>query len=130
MFKRFIKVVILFILAISIIFSFTFILKKIHYKCFYNEFFNIYCMGCGTTRMFESIFKLEFYQAFRYNEFMFIIVILLLIYLIYSSIIYIKDGIIKKIPLKIIIIFIILGFIFMILRNIPSFSYLQPKKVL
>ena len=79
--------------------------------------------------MFMALFKLNIKEAFHYNMYMFIVLLLLIPFLIYSSINYIKTGQIKKIPLNIIIIFAIVAVIFMIFRNIPGFEFLRPQKI-
>lgn len=40
-------------------------------SCFYFDKFNIQCPGCGLTRMFKSMMKLHFAEAFKYNPVMF-----------------------------------------------------------
>ena len=70
--KRIIKVIgytILFFISVYLI---TIFLETIGYKCIYRELFNIYCAGCGSTRMIKTIIHLNFYQAFRYNPLFFI----------------------------------------------------------
>lgn len=94
----------------------------------YRELFDIYCAGCGFTRMIKSIIKLDFYQAFRYNPLLFILLILFTPYLIYQIYLYIRYGNIKKTSLKLLIILVIILFIYMFLRNIPKFDYLIPTK--
>lgn len=39
--------------------------------CFYYTNFGIQCPGCGLTRMFLSLSRLDFVSAFKYNPFMF-----------------------------------------------------------
>lgn len=104
-------------------------LELINFKCIYKYYFNIYCAGCGATRMIKSIFKLEFYQAFRYNPLLFILSIIGIFYFFIYSIKYIKTGYIKKLNIKY---FIFLAFIllfYMLLRNLPGFEYLLPTKI-
>lgn len=127
--KRIVNVV-LFIIAILItLFTFLYIIKLIDFKCVFKEIFNIYCAGCGTTRMVESVLKLDLYQAFRYNPLMFILFIILGIYIIYQIFIYIKKGSILKINIKVLIIIASLLIIYMILRNISVFDFLKPIKI-
>ncbi len=102
-------------------------LDIIHFKCIFKHLFGIYCTGCGTTRMVKAIIDLEFYRAFRYNPFIFILSILGLIYLIYMIIIYIKKGKIKLPSFRVVIIIIILLFVYMLLRNLPGFEFLRPS---
>lgn len=40
--------------------------------CFYRLTTGFECPGCGITRMFISMFKLDFVSAFHYNPFMFV----------------------------------------------------------
>lgn len=127
--KRIVNVV-LFIIAILITsITFLYIIKLIDFKCVFKEIFNVYCAGCGTTRMVESILKLDLYQAFRYNPLMFILFIILGIYMIYQIFIYIKKGSILKINIKVLIIIASLLIIYMIIRNISVFDFLKPIKI-
>ena len=90
--KRIFKVlvfVIIFFLALIISIK---VLDIVHFKCIFRNLFNIYCVGCGTTRMLKCIFKLKFKEAFMYNPLVFILLILFLIYLIYFIAVYIKTG--------------------------------------
>ena len=94
--------------------------------CPIHHIFGVYCPGCGITRMFISIFQLQFYQAFRYNPLVFIYLIGYLIYFIIKVIlkkVFNKDV---KIPNTILYILIIIAILFGILRNIDSFNWLAP----
>ena len=104
------------------------VLLKIHYLCPIKTVFNITCAGCGTTRMLALMFKFKFAESFRYNQLMFILTIFFGIYGIVNALLYIIKGKIIKLPLKVIIAIIILLIIFMILRNIPSFTFLRPPE--
>ena len=44
--------------------------------CVFKNLFDIECAGCGGTRMFLSILKLDFYQAFRYNPYVFSLLVI------------------------------------------------------
>lgn len=119
------------VLFISIIFIVSIILSiiiidKINYQCPINKFLNIYCAGCGTTRMLKELMKGNIILALKYNIAMFILLLLTIIFCIYDSIYYIKFGQFKIIKLKTIYIIVILLFAFMILRNIKGFEFLQP----
>ena len=122
------RIVNIFTLIITLVLILLF-LKLINYKCIYRELFNIYCAGCGFTRMIESIINLKFYQAFRYNPLFFILFIIFIPYFIYQVYLYIRYGNIKKPSLKLLIILVIILFIYMVLRNIPLFNYLIPTKI-
>ena len=122
------RIVNIFTIIITLVLILLF-LKLINYKCIYRELFNIYCAGCGFTRMIESMINLKFYQAFRYNPLFFILFIIFIPYVVYQVYLYIKYGNIKKPSLKLLIILVIILFIYMFLRNIPLFNYLIPTKI-
>ena len=105
------------------------IIDLINYKCPFKAWFNIYCAGCGATRMFKSILHLKFYQAFRYNPLIFILLMVSIPYVLYSAYLYIKKGTIKVPSFKVLMIIFAMLVIYMILRNIPEFYYLRPTKV-
>lgn len=97
--------------------------------CLIRKYTHLYCPGCGITRMFISLFSLNFYQAFRYNPLVFTYLLLYIIYTLINVIrVYLKKA---KISLNngIYIILIVVAIAFGILRNIPEFSYLAPTIV-
>lgn len=96
--------------------------------CPFHKFTGFYCPGCGITRLLFSLIKLDFYQAFRYNPLVFILLILGLIYLIIKTILK-KLNIYITIPNYIWCILIMIVIIYGILRNIPEFSWLAPTNV-
>ncbi|MCH5167714.1 MAG: DUF2752 domain-containing protein [Erysipelotrichales bacterium] len=97
--------------------------------CIIKKITHLYCPGCGLTRMIISLLKLNFYQAFRYNPLLFILLILSIIYNIIKFII--NNFSTKKIKLNnyIYIFLLILTIGFGIIRNIPYFGYLIPTVV-
>ncbi len=96
--------------------------------CPFHKFTGLYCPGCGVTRMLFSLIKLDFYQAFRYNSLVFILLIIGIIYLLIKFILK-KFNIIIKVPNYVWYILIIIVIIYGILRNIPYFNYLIPTDV-
>ncbi len=100
-----------------------------NFKCPWNESLQIYCAGCGGTRMLYSILRLEFYQAFRYNPLLFIFLILAILYSIYLAICTLIKIKYYKLNTNHLIIIAIIVIVFMIIRNIECFSYLQPTKI-
>lgn len=97
--------------------------------CPIHYLFHIYCPGCGLTRMMISIFKLDFYQAFRYNPYVFILLNLFIIYLLYALIRYFITKKIPPINIKLIIGIVYSLLIYMVLRNIPLFDFLSPTQI-
>lgn len=105
---------------------------NISIPCVYYELTGIYCPGCGMTRAFLSLLKLDFYQALRYNAFSIIVAVLLALYIlggIYGWLFNKINFMEKKIPSLAWIIFIVALLVYGILRNIPQFSFLAPTVV-
>lgn len=91
--------------------------------CLFYKITGFYCPGCGISRMFISLLQLDFYQAFRHNALVFI---LLIGYIIYK-IINIKYQV--KISNAFICFLLLTTISFGILRNIPLFDYLKPTEI-
>ena len=97
--------------------------------CLFHELTGLYCPGCGITRMIFSILQFDFYQAFRWNIFLFILIPIFLGY----GIVYYVDWIFDKTPPVLpnwfwnILLFS--AILFGILRNIPYFHYLIPTLI-
>ncbi len=100
-----------------------------HLDCPWKKNFNIDCAGCGSTRMVLSLLKLDFYQAFRFNPFMFLTIVFLLLYLGYFLICKILKKNYIKLGTKTLVVFLVLLILFMVLRNINYFSFLKPTVV-
>lgn len=97
--------------------------------CWFREVFGIYCAGCGGTRMVKALFKLDFYQAFRYNPLIFILLILIAVWACYNVYRLISHKKIKWPSEKCCIIFAGVLILYMVLRNIPGFEFLIPTDV-
>ena len=88
--------------------------------CPIHEITGYYCPGCGITRMFISIFKLDFYRAFRSNMLVFIMLpfaTVLYFNKIYSSYKN-KKSLYDKIDIKVWYVLLIIVLAFGVLRNI------------
>lgn len=96
--------------------------------CPIHKFTGFYCPGCGITRLLFSLIKLDFYQAFRYNPLVFILIIIGILYQLIKLILK-KFNIYITIPNYIWYILLILVIIYGILRNVPEFSWLAPTHV-
>lgn len=90
-------------------------------RCLINQTFHILCPSCGGTRCVINFIHGNFYESFLYHPIFFITII----YLILSNILYIVNSFRNKEILtflypktKFWIIFIIIIFIFTILRNL------------
>ncbi len=81
--------------------------------------------------MFISIFKLDFYQAFRYNPLCFILLPIIIPYILYLVYMWVfnKTNKINKYVDKVILVITVLLIIYGIIRNIDTYSYLRPTIV-
>lgn len=97
------------------------------FDCPIKKFTSFYCPGCGITRMFKSIFEGQFYQAFRYNPLVFLLLIIVFIYLILDIFFHknIKKIVNKRLLISLLLIILIYG----VLRNISIFSFLAPLEI-
>lgn len=112
-----------YLLLITIwVFFFLLILSQ-ELKCLWNELTGLYCPGCGITRMLIALVQLDFYQAFRYNPLLFLLIIFGIGYSLYSLLKYKK---IKKTSPKLIMVILSITILFGIIRNIPFFAFLAP----
>ncbi|MBN1891746.1 MAG: DUF2752 domain-containing protein [Clostridiales bacterium] len=99
--------------------------------CVWHLLTGWYCPSCGTGRMFMSLLRLDLYQAFRYNPFIFIMLPFLFAMFLRYEIAYLKA---KNIPFSrieyiFLAVFVTALILFGILRNIPQFSFLAPTTV-
>lgn len=102
------------------------------FPCLFHEVTGKYCAGCGMTRAVISLSNLEFYQALRYNLFVFIALPFLVIYFLVESYYWVLnrqnrlDAVFHVVAVVILVGLIAYG----ILRNIPVFSWLAPTNVI
>lgn len=97
--------------------------------CIFYQITGFYCSGCGDSRALRSILHLDFYQAIRYNAVFTAALPLIAAYftaLVFSFIRFGEDRISRKIPVKIVWVFIAVALLYGILRNIPVFDFLAP----
>ena len=119
------------VLTIGLILFLLIVYKIINYftgfgiPCLFHALTGYYCPGCGVTRMIFSIITLDFYQAFRYNPAVFLLLIASIIYHLIRFVLK-KDW---KIPNVVYYVLIVLFLIFGVLRNIPLFSFLIPTEL-
>ena len=97
--------------------------------CLFYEITGYYCPGCGFTRVLFFLLKLDFYQAFRYNPLIFILIIITGIYWLVKFILKKFMNISIEIPNYVYYILLIIVIIFGILRNIPMFDFLSPTEL-
>ena len=104
-----------------------FLNQKINLKipCIFHTLTGYYCPGCGITRMLFSLLNLNFYQAFRYNPLVFILLFGYIIIKIIEILTKHKFQYSNKFQISLLIITILFG----ILRNIETFSFLLPTTI-
>ena len=99
---------------------------KIPIPCLFHKITNLYCPGCGVTRMIDAIIHLNFKSAFSYNAYVFILIILIIVYLLINVFMYSNYKRFIKIPKHAAYVLIVLAILFAILRNLSYFKYLAP----
>ncbi len=126
--KRFLKTnSILFI--IGIIYLIWYRLTHIGIPCIFLLVTDLYCPGCGITRMFLAISRLDFLGAFRSNCFVFLLLPYgIFVYARHNWYLIVKGeqynyGTFHKYLLYVIL---AMTLIFGVVRNIPYFYFLRP----
>lgn len=66
---------------IGILYIYFFNHFKIKVPCIFHEITGFYCPGCGMTRCLNALLHFDFYQAFRYNMLMILLIPFFTIYL-------------------------------------------------
>ncbi len=124
--KRMIYFIILLLFIITLYFMFKY---NTFIPCLFHKITNLYCPGCGNTRMVIELLKGNFYQSFRYNILTFIFLPVYLFYGINFIVSYFKNtkALLYKIPSKYIYFMIFIYLLFGILRNI--YPELGPVKI-
>lgn len=87
-----------------------------------------YCPGCGVSRMFLDILRLDFASAARHNMLLFCLLPVGIALFIYKAIDYVNTGKtdMKRWETVLYIIVFVLCVAFWIMRNMPQFSFLAP----
>lgn len=60
--------------------------------CLFYEITGFKCVGCGISRMFISLVRLDFYAAFKHNSFVFVTGPFIIAYLVCSDVKYVLHG--------------------------------------
>ena len=129
MIKHFKMKLILILISFLIIYFILSELLDVGIPCLFYEITGYYCPGCGITRLLFSLLKLDFYQAFRYNPLIFILIIITGIYWLVKFILKKFMIISIEIPNYVYYILLVIVIIFGILRNIPMFDFLSPTEL-
>lgn len=103
----------------------------IYIPCIFHEITHLYCPGCGTTRMLVAILTGDFYQAFRYNPLVFVLLPFAIIYLIDYLISKVKgrNSLLARTPNWVWVLVIIVLVIYGVMRNLSWSNYLAPTEI-
>lgn len=98
------------------------------FPCVFHKITGLYCPGCGVTRMFKFLLKLDFESAYKSNRLIFIFLPIWIVLFSVRSVKYIlyDEKIVSRSVNIILNIMILTSIIFSILRNIPCFYFLRP----
>lgn len=97
--------------------------------CPIHEILGLECPGCGGTRMALAIMELDFYQAFRYNPFLFVTLPIWAVIYCWQVVVFIRTNKLWSKLDACLIIYAILLTLFGIIRNFPVFNWLAPTVV-
>lgn len=127
-------IIIMFVFGIMFILVGLIIIGKLMFDiglpCPFYELLHWNCPGCGATRMAVALLHGEFYQAFRYNPFIFVTFPVLFVIFVKQAYLYIRyDAIISWLD-KFLIGYIVGLITFAVIRNIEPFTWLAPIDLL
>lgn len=96
--------------------------------CIIYKLTGFYCPGCGVTRMFMALVRLDFEAAFQSNLFLMLLLVPSVVFVLHRIKRYVKGEAptYSKFERILIAIVLIAALIFSLLRNIPAFSFLAP----
>ena len=99
------------------------VLLNVNYKYPWKKMFGIECAGCGCTRILIAIMNLDFYQAFRFNPLLFILLVIGIIYFLYVLVCIIFEYKYLKINNSFWLVLMVIVILFAILRKIQLYLY-------
>lgn len=88
-----------------------------------------YCPGCGITRMFLAMLRLDFETAYHANRLLFFLFPVIMVYGLIKGIQYIRTGNEARSTIEQVGIFLacIVTIAFWIMRNMEQFAWLAPR---
>lgn len=94
--------------------------------CMINALTGFFCAGCGTSRALRSVLHLQFYQAFRYNPMLVILLPFIIVYICARMIDYIRTGrnnVDSWLSFRLVWWIAILVVAYSVVRNFPFFPF-------
>lgn len=98
-------------------------------QCPFYALTGLYCPGCGITRCLFALLKLNFKEAFYFNQLVFILLPFFGLYICYKAYVALfqKENKVKKyMPNYVLYVLLGITILFGILRNLPGFEILRP----
>jgi len=129
--KRLIFVIAVFLILLLLLFIYIYLFEnfKIAIPCVFHEITNLFCPGCGATRVIIALINFDFAVAIKQNIVLTFLFPLLAIYFLDKIVAWIlrkKPKFADDIPNFVWYIFAIVLLLFGILRNLPYFDFLRP----
>lgn len=114
--------------AVGLVYIFWCRLTHLAIPCLFHKITGFYCPGCGVSRMFIELSRLNFSGAFYNNRLLIGLLPILSVFLIGSGIRYVKEGKTEqgRFEKSVFIVMLIFLLAFGVLRNVPGFEMLQP----
>ena len=127
-----IKLILIYLLVIVILFLYLYLSQRkiLYVPCLFNKITKLYCPGCGMTRAAISFMKFDIIECLK-NNLLFLSLLPIIIYLlIKESIYFYKNNHLITINYFLsnfkIYTILIITILFGIIRNLPTFNWLQP----
>ena len=124
---RIVKPVVILLLA-GIAYAIFVRLTGLAIPCMFRVVTGKHCPGCGISRMFLAMLRLDFTDAMRQNCLVFVLLPVFFVYAIWKSVTFVKYGNrpLNKVEQAGILILFVLMVAFWIMRNTERFAFLAP----
>lgn len=114
--------------ALGLLYAMVFVIRGFAIPCPFHWLTGLYCPGCGATRMFAALLRLDFAAAWHNNVVLLPFLPVLAAIGVIRALGYVRTGVWTT-PRWQSVLFWVMGAIlvvFGVLRNIPALSFLQP----
>lgn len=108
-----------------------YVLPALHFPayCMLNRAFGVQCPGCGGTHMLLAAVRGDFYQAFRYNPYLFLTLPVMGVFALYQMARYVLNLQLSAWVDNLVMYYTISLVVYGVLRNLPFLQFLQPTKL-